>query len=138
MCASAARGLLAGCAFPSRGSAPTHVTGGVDMDDPGDRIAQQAWDLVRCAGFRARFTEWTERFPALGIFGSPGSLLRLRRHTYAVREQVLAALVALVREGHEDASLLLLEMLRPGIAVRAGWLEGTHARGEAWQEMVAC
>ncbi len=108
------------------------------MDDPGDRIAQQARDLVRCSAFRAKFAEWTMCMPALGLLDGPESLLRLRRYPHHVREQVLASLVLLVQEDRQEASLLLLEVLRPGIGARAGWLRATHTQEEAWQELAAC
>ena len=108
------------------------------MDDQGDRIARQARDLVRSTAFRMRFSSWTRRLPALAVLVGPEALLQLRHYPHTIRERVLASLVILVREGHEDAGLLLLEILRPGLGRRVGWLRGTHAEDEAWQELATC
>ena len=105
------------------------------MDDPGDRIGQEARALLLSAAFRSKFAEWSARFPAFGLAGGSGALLELRRHPHPVRERVFAALVTLVREGDAEACLLLLELLRPGIAVRVGWLRDTLPADDAWQEM---
>ncbi len=105
------------------------------MEDPGDRIGQEVRALLLSAAFRSKFAEWSARFPAFGLAGGSGALLELRRHPHPVRERVFAALVTLVREGDAGASLLLLEHLRPGIALRVGWLKDMLPPDDAWQEM---
>src|SRR5438105_1525635 len=113
MCASVARDLPVGCAHPSRGWAPTQVTGGVDMEDLGDRIGREARTVVLSTEFRATFAVWSERFPVLARVRGPELLLDLRRSPHQVREDVFAALVTLIREDCSEASLVLLELLRP-------------------------
>ena len=107
------------------------------MDEPGLRMQQEARCLMRSPRFRRKFAGWRTRFPALEILEEPEALLGLRRCPPHVREGVLAAMVTLVGESDADAPLLLLELLRPGIALRAGWFGGTLTPDEAWQEMIA-
>jgi len=108
------------------------------MDDPGQRMAEAARTLIQTGLFRARFAAWSERFPAFTLIRGPDDLLGgLRRHSYRIRDGLLAALVNLFKEGDTDATLILLAILRPGIGARAGWLEGSLGLDEAWQEMTA-
>jgi DNA-directed RNA polymerase specialized sigma24 family protein len=108
------------------------------MKDPGQRIGETVATLIWGAGFGAKFAAWSERFPALKALTGPQALLSgLRAHGFRTRDGVLAALTTLLKEGDTDASLLLLELLRPGIGMRAGWLEGSLSPDEAWQEMTA-
>jgi hypothetical protein len=107
------------------------------VENSGDRIAHAARILIRGSGFRSTFAEWTRRFPTLAGIAGPETLLRLRRVSPTLREAVFATLVRLMREGDGDARLVLLELLRPGLARRVAWFEGTLDPDEAWQEMVA-